>query len=84
MHSADQLLDNIVVDYLNTYRLNYTYNVFMRERNLISEEISTKLKLVELLHLQNTYQSTSRLDISILEMLMMQQSNEVGKIKGTV
>ena len=84
MHCADKLLDNIVVDYLNTHHLNYTYSVFMRERNLISEQVSTKLKLVQLLHLQNTYQSTSRLDISILEMLMVQQSNEVGKIKGAV
>lgn len=35
-----------MIDYLRTFNLNYTYTVFMRERNLISDEIILKAKLV--------------------------------------
>jgi len=65
-NNAEKVLDNIVVDYLKSLNLNYTYSVLMRERDLISDEITSKLKLVEFLHLQDIYNSTSRLDISVL------------------
>jgi hypothetical protein len=34
---AERLLDNIMIDYLRTFNLNYTYTVLMRERNLVSD-----------------------------------------------
>ena len=48
----EKLLDNIVVDYLRSHNLNYSYSVFMRERNLLSEELQLRPALVEQLSLQ--------------------------------
>lgn len=39
------LLNNIIIDYLSSCKYNYTYPVFMRECNIISEEIVNKKRL---------------------------------------
>lgn len=31
-----KFLDNIIIDYLRSLNLNYSYSIVMRERNLIS------------------------------------------------
>ena len=43
---ASKMLDNIMIDYLRSHNLNYTYTVFMRERNLLSSEVQLKPSLV--------------------------------------
>lgn len=43
------LLDNIVIDFLRSFNLNYTYPVFLRETNVISEEVASKSKLAALI-----------------------------------
>ena len=44
-------MDNILVDYLRSLKLNYTYSVVMRERNLTSDEIMSKQKILNVLGL---------------------------------
>lgn len=39
------LLNNIIVDFLGSFKYNYTYPVFMRECNIISEEVVNKKRL---------------------------------------
>lgn len=74
MNVDRKFLDNIVIDYLRSLNLNYSYSIVMRERNLISQEIQSKQELVDFLHLKDIYHSTSKFDISILEMMMIRSS----------
>lgn len=43
------LFTNIVIDYLRSMRLDYTYTVFMQECNIIPEEVVGKNKLAVLI-----------------------------------
>jgi hypothetical protein len=70
-NNEQKVLDNVLIDYLRSLKMNYSYTVVMRERNLISEDILTKQALAELLELGDLYTSTDRFDISVLEMLFI-------------
>ena len=55
----------------------------MRERNLISDDIMTKQKVLNILGLKDLYESTERFDISALELLLIQTVNLLGEKKET-
>ena len=46
------LLKNIVVDFLRSFKLDYTYSVFMRECNLVSEEVASKKMLSKIVEVE--------------------------------
>jgi hypothetical protein len=42
---------NVIIDYLRSTNMNYTYSVIMREKNIISEDIAMKSQLAKLLNI---------------------------------
>ena len=71
-------MDNIIIDYLRSFKHNYTYSVAMRERNLTSDEIMTKQKILNMLDLTDMYNSTDRFDISVLEIFLIKLGDLMG------
>jgi hypothetical protein len=43
-------MDNIVIDYLKSNSCNYAYTVFMREKNIIPEDIMAKSQIAVILN----------------------------------
>ena len=46
------LLNNIILDYLRSLKLDYTYSIFMRECNMVSEEVASKKMLAQLVDVE--------------------------------
>lgn len=59
-------MNNIVIDFMKSNDCGYSYPVFMRECNLISEEIVSKGKLAAILGIQEEYAKDDRMNVSVL------------------
>jgi len=43
------LIYNIIIDYFRSYQINYSYSVFMREKDILHEDLVLKNDLSKLL-----------------------------------
>lgn len=71
------------MDYLRSMKLNYSYSIIMRERNMISDEIQSKQQLLSIFGLSDLYNASERFDISVLEMLLIKYSQFLSTQKET-
>jgi hypothetical protein len=62
-------MKNIILDFLRAKNMNYTYSVFMRECDLLSNDVILRSELVSFLQLQQYYDNAP-LNATIVELLL--------------
>ncbi len=60
------LLYNIVIDFLRSHKLNYSYSVFMSECNILSEDIVGKNKLSKIINMEEEVKNEEKFNISLI------------------